>query len=600
MKNLYALQLSNFYPTANLPQAIASLLSYVFTDEEINKNIILKKVFWENETVNEIVINVTNPDIIIASCYIWNWERTYSAIAILKERFPNCLIIIGGPQPKHEKIWASQHPEIDIIVTYYGEITLLNILKHYINNKTLRNIPGILTKDYKNPNNQKQLNLNDIPSPYLNGFFDKLISEAKSKEIRAIFESNRGCPYSCSFCDIGAKEYRKINRFKLERCLKELEWMIKNNIRAIDVADANFGILPRDEEIIDHLIALKNKYQWNGRFLPTWSKSNSNRVQRLATKLLTNGLDSIFGLSLQSLNETTLKNINRVNPYNLAELSAINKSMNNNNIHTYTEIIFPLPGDNLSNYTEGISSLLDIDHTFDKFQVNQLSYISNSELSSSDNTYKINWKDINGFTRHYFGENNNDIIAISNAGISESETFECLFNSKSFIIPLYFYGLIRGFVDYLHWNNIKNRSSTLNEIYKLLHQEKSFLTFKEEMKEHYFSALYKKTPFGFMLSQQESVFFPEYAFAHQYYLFSDLYDKLVFWYPEYEELINFDKVSMWINKAEKFNITFSKYNKGTWSISESREYNNFSYLENLYIIGRFDRRWRKESITLIK
>ena len=52
--------------------------------------------------------------------------------------------------------------------------------------------------------------LDDIPSPYLTGFLDKFFDGVLSP----MLETNRGCPFSCSFCNTGDKYFQKSNMFQ--------------------------------------------------------------------------------------------------------------------------------------------------------------------------------------------------------------------------------------------------------------------------------------------------------------------------------------------------------------------------------------------------
>ncbi len=597
MRRVYAIQLSDFFPSAVLPQAIGTLWSYANTEPKIQQNYKLCRTYWENESAEDVIQDIQDPDLIICSCYVWNWQRTYQIIQAIKRKHPRCIIILGGPEPTYSIKWVSEHPEVDILIPYYGEVILRSVLLENLSVANFEKLPGVITANVYNKESIKP-NLDDIPSPYLNGFFDSLIQKHKSQYVRAVFESNRGCPYSCTFCDIGSKEYQKVNCFDFERCIKEIEWMMKNNIVAIDVADANFGLFPIDEEIAEHVVQLKNRYNWNGRFLPTWSKSKGDRTLRIAKKLINNKLDSIFGLSLQSLNEQTLKNINRRNAFNLPELGNIVSMMNEDGISTYTELIFPLPGDTLDNFRDGIYKVLDMKDVFTKFQINQLSHYANAEISVNKEDFSIEWRKIIGFTRHYYGDRSEDTIAVANDLVTKEETFESLFFVKCYIIPFYFYGLARELSDELHRSDIKKRSLFFEELYNHLHEEKWFQDFKKQQYLHYFGAINGENHFGQVLISDPNEFYPEFAVSHQFYLQNKIHDKLISWYPEYSDLIQFDKSSFWDNENQITKLTFTQYKKGTWIFSDERVMGYDDYIREIYTSGRFDQRWKKQTIKI--
>ena len=99
-----------------------------------------------------------------------------------------------------------------------------------------------------------------IPSPYLTGIFDKLIESHPKNEWLILWETNRGCPFKCTFCDWGSATASKVNKFELERLKLEIDWFSKKKIEFIFCCDANFGILKRDIEIAEYA-AKKKKYR---------------------------------------------------------------------------------------------------------------------------------------------------------------------------------------------------------------------------------------------------------------------------------------------------------------------------------------------------
>ena len=95
--------------------------------------------------------------------------------------------------------------------------------------------------------------LNTLPSPYISGVFDDLFDDRYN--FHAVWETNRGCPYACTFCDWGSATMSKVRTFPEDRLQKEIDWFADHRIQWIYGADANFGILPRDETIAEWLAA---------------------------------------------------------------------------------------------------------------------------------------------------------------------------------------------------------------------------------------------------------------------------------------------------------------------------------------------------------
>ena len=220
--------------------------------------------------------------------------------------------------------------------------------------------------------------------------FDNLLADNKDK-IRAVFEGNRGCPYSCSFCDIGHKKYQKIQMFETDRCLAELAWICNNNVSVIDVADSNFGIFPRDEQLVDYIVEQKEQGNFNGIFMPTWAKTHGEQIIKLAKKLQQSGVDEIFGFSLQSTNPETLKNVKRKNTYDIQGFAPIIKDMSDANLSP-TQNLFFHAWDTIYNFKKGLQEILDM--LFQMLQVNSLSRLSNTEFNTGSK--ELTWANIKG------------------------------------------------------------------------------------------------------------------------------------------------------------------------------------------------------------
>ena len=50
------------------------LVSYIKSKENLNKQFQFEKVFVFREKVEEYILQCKNSDILLCSCYVWNWE----------------------------------------------------------------------------------------------------------------------------------------------------------------------------------------------------------------------------------------------------------------------------------------------------------------------------------------------------------------------------------------------------------------------------------------------------------------------------------------------------------------------------------------------
>jgi len=74
-----------------------------------------------------------------------------------------------------------------------------------------------------------------------------------------LWETNRGCPFQCTFCDWGSAIAAKVSQFDLERLLKEVDWFADKKIEFIFTCDANYGMLARDYDITKYVADTKQR-----------------------------------------------------------------------------------------------------------------------------------------------------------------------------------------------------------------------------------------------------------------------------------------------------------------------------------------------------
>lgn len=223
-------------------------------------------------------------------------------------------------------------------------------------------IPGLLINDGGvsiDTGDAGRINdLDQIPSPYLTGIFDKIISETEGVEWNATLETNRGCPYACTFCDWGSLTYNKVKKFNLERVFAELEWIGKNKCSFVSITDANFGMfVERDNLIADKLLKVQEKYGYPYTFSVTWAKNQKAEVIDIVKKLIkSHKFNQGLTVSVQSMDLDVLENIKRKN-LDQHKIEDIFSLCDRNNIPVYTEVILGLPGETVETWKEGLWNL---------------------------------------------------------------------------------------------------------------------------------------------------------------------------------------------------------------------------------------------------
>lgn len=342
----------------HFPYSIATLVAFLRNDDKINKNFTFDKTFVFRENVDEYVNSCKDTDILLCSSYVWNWEITTYLASKVKKINPACTIIFGGPQvPFDTTGFFEKYPFIDILVHGEGEIILRNIFYAFLENKDYTNVKGISTKYYRNPPETRIDNLESMPSPYLTNTVWSLVDKIDGIKWISSWETDRGCPYMCTFCDWGSATFTKMRKFAETKLFLEIEWFSENKIEYIDCCDSNFGIFPRDLEIAKKLKELALKTGYPKTFRQSWAKNSSQKIIPIAKELQAGGLLTAVGLAVESLDPETLNTIKRKN-MEFKKFSELTEDFNSNGLPTYTEIIRGLPGETLESFKNGLECLV--------------------------------------------------------------------------------------------------------------------------------------------------------------------------------------------------------------------------------------------------
>ncbi|HEY9841839.1 MAG TPA: radical SAM protein, partial [Candidatus Obscuribacterales bacterium] len=240
-------------------------------------------------------------------------------------------------------------------------------------------IPGISWIDaagtfHTHPPGPRLQDLDVIPSPYLMGLFDAMVaSQASRQAARAgavhpsrqdaqehfvmLWESNRGCPFSCAFCDWGSNMASKVQRFGLERLKAEIDWAAAHGIATLNCCDANFGMLPRDLEIAEYVVAAHQRTGYPSNFFIQSAKNATERAYAVLRLIIQSGLHHMVTLSLQSVSPAVLKSIRREN-ISLETYRQLQYRFRRDGVATYTDLLIGLPDETHDSFAEGICRVL--------------------------------------------------------------------------------------------------------------------------------------------------------------------------------------------------------------------------------------------------
>ena len=339
-----------------LPYSAGVILSYALASEKVQESWELDHLIWRREPIEELALKLSTSHLVAFSTYVWNHRYNYKLARLVKTFNPECTIVFGGPEPAIEdpKLFELE-PFMDLVIKMEGEITFRRILEDH--GSDYSHIEGLLINSPTgliNTGDPKRINdLDEVPSPYLTGIFDRVMAQNPDVIWNATLETNRGCPYQCTFCDWGSLTYNKVKKFELQRVYDELDW-IGEHCGFVTITDANFGMfVERDNMIVDKLIEVQKRWGKLSSFSMTWAKNQKNEVVDIVKKLIDESPNFGQGLtvSVQSMDHDVLENIKRRNldQHKIDEIFAL---CDKNNIPVYTELILGLPGETVESWKE--------------------------------------------------------------------------------------------------------------------------------------------------------------------------------------------------------------------------------------------------------
>ena len=375
-----------------LPYSIGLLYAFVLHNSKNPKKFSFNSIIYKRKLLNECFEHLKDRDVILFSVYVWNEKISLAIAEKLKKYDKNKFIIFGGPSVPDNKFGKAEefirkYPFIDVLSHQEGERTILKLLDEYPNNN-FQDTPNIsyLEKsgEYKNnPNLPRLRDFDKVPSPYLTGIFDELIRQNPNERWLASWETNRGCPFSCTYCDWGSATNSKVSRMHLDRVYAELDWFSKNKVEFIFCCDANFGMLPRDYDIALKAAENKKKYGYPHVLSVQNTKNARERAYKVQKLLADSGLSKGVTLAMQSVDPHTLKAIKRDN-ISTEDYEELQKRFTNDGIATYTEFILALPGDTYSSFAQGVSNVIQSGQ-HNRIQFNNLSILPNAEMAEPEN-----------------------------------------------------------------------------------------------------------------------------------------------------------------------------------------------------------------------
>jgi len=436
MKILYC-NPSYYKPTVYLPYVFFKLKQQVKNAE-----------FCEPLIDGAESFDVPYSDFVLLSCYVWNIERNVEIARKAKLINPNVIIIAGGPHVPLNEDPFQIYPEFDYVCTTEIE----NVLPHLFENlKT----PGIRSRDFDLRFSSKS-QLNQLESPWISQREDvlEMAASLKANGINPAFlwETNRGCPYKCTFCDWGSATNSKIRRFDHDTLLQELDIFAEATAEMIYIADANFGIFKNELEYIQKICDLKEKTGYPKTAFFSSAKNNKAVVNQSYALLHKAGLLQTAHIAFQHTDDYVLDAMDRSNIKNEKLIDEM-KEAYHLGVPLVGMLVLGNPGDTLEKWKKSYYDLFELGF-HDDIKTQDFMILPNAP--ASDPVYVDKWK-IKTIERYhidnpYFNRNIAGVPKVkyisSTISFNEDEYCEMqVFNS--FILASHIFGATKFIALYL-------------------------------------------------------------------------------------------------------------------------------------------------------
>jgi radical SAM superfamily enzyme YgiQ (UPF0313 family) len=285
------------------------------------------------------------------TCYVWNVERTLWIAQHLKQRQPDLIVLLGGPEITADNDWVLGSPVVDYAVLGEGEPAFAQLLARLSEQTGTEEVVGknasasetVLPTTSSVPlSSRTSFALDAVSSPYIEGILDF------TAERRMMLETVRGCRFRCKYCYY-PKSHKQLRFLSAKEILANLNYAAEHGAAEVVLLDPTLNQRP---DFADFLRLLRRGNE--GR-LALSGELRAEGIDASSARLLREAGFHEVEIGLQSVEPKAWELMGR--PADLAAFERGVKAVMTEGIKARVDLILGLPGDTVDSVRRGIEFL---------------------------------------------------------------------------------------------------------------------------------------------------------------------------------------------------------------------------------------------------
>ena len=303
-----------------------------------------------NENAGMVVDEICRqkPDVLAATCWLFNHEALMHITSRVKALLPEAVLIMGGPEfLGNNEAFLRRNTWVDGVFRGEGEEEFSRWLRCWNLPEVWKNINGLCWLDadgqYQDNGLARVLAFDQLASPEESNFFPW------GKPFVQL-ETTRGCFNTCAFCVSGGE--KPVRTLSIESIRKRLQTIHQHGIRNVRVLDRTFNFHPRRaKELLNLFLEFHPHIRFHLEIHPALlSDELKAELQRLPEGLLH------LEAGIQSLREPVLEQCRRMGKLSDA-LEGLQFLCSLDNMETHADLIAGLPLYRLEEIFEDVRTL---------------------------------------------------------------------------------------------------------------------------------------------------------------------------------------------------------------------------------------------------